>query len=55
MAGRRASARAVHSGFGHGGGFQLSLPDRVTDRAHIIETGTESLRFRLIKERRMKG
>ena len=28
--------------------------DRVTDRAHIIETGTESFRFRRTVERRQK-
>jgi DNA replication protein DnaC len=29
--------------------------DRITDRAHIIETGTESFRFRRTMERRKKG
>jgi DNA replication protein DnaC len=29
--------------------------DRVTDRAHIIETGTESFRFRRTLERQQKG
>jgi DNA replication protein DnaC len=29
-----------------------ALVDRVTDRAHIIETGTESFRFRRTRERR---
>ena len=32
-----------------------ALLDRVTDRAHIIETGTESFRFRRTVERRKKG
>jgi DNA replication protein DnaC len=31
-----------------------ALLDRVTDRAHIIETGTESFRFRRTVERRQK-
>ena len=31
-----------------------ALLDRVTDRAHIIETGTESFRFRRTMERRQK-
>ncbi len=31
-----------------------ALPDRITDRAHIIETGTESFRFRRTMERRKK-
>src|SRR5213594_365312 len=31
-----------------------SLLDRITDRAHIIETGTESFRFRRTMERRKK-
>ena len=31
-----------------------ALLDRVTDRAHIIETGTESFRFRRTMERRKK-
>jgi DNA replication protein DnaC len=32
-----------------------ALLDRVTDRAHIIETGTDSYRFRRTVERRHKG
>jgi len=28
--------------------------DRITDRAHIIETGAESFRFRRTMERRKK-
>jgi DNA replication protein DnaC len=32
-----------------------ALLDRVTDRAHIIETGTDSYRFRRTVERRRKG
>ncbi len=32
-----------------------ALLDRVTDRAHIIETGNESYRFRRTVERRRKG
>ena len=31
-----------------------ALLDRITDRAHIIETGTESFRFRRTLERRQK-
>jgi DNA replication protein DnaC len=31
-----------------------ALLDRITDRAHIIETGTESFRFRRTVERRKK-
>jgi len=31
------------------------LLDRITDRTHIIETGTESFRFRRTMERRKKG
>jgi DNA replication protein DnaC len=31
-----------------------ALLDRVTDRAHIIETGTESFRFRRTMEKRQK-
>ena len=31
-----------------------ALLDRVTDRAHIIETGTESFRFRRTMERRKR-
>ena len=31
-----------------------ALLDRITDRAHIIETGTESFRFRRTMERRRK-
>jgi DNA replication protein DnaC len=31
-----------------------ALLDRVTDRAHIIETGTESYRFRRTVERKKK-
>jgi DNA replication protein DnaC len=31
-----------------------ALIDRITDRAHIIETGTESFRFRRTLERRKK-
>ena len=29
-----------------------ALPDRITDRARIIETGSESYRFRRTAERR---
>jgi hypothetical protein len=32
-----------------------ALLDRITDRAHIIETGTESFRFRRTMERRKKA
>ena len=32
-----------------------ALLDRITDRAHIIETGTESFRFRRTMERRKKN
>ncbi|MHB8153904.1 MAG: IS21-like element helper ATPase IstB [Bacillati bacterium] len=32
-----------------------ALLDRITDRAHIIETGTESYRFRRTLERRSRG
>jgi hypothetical protein len=32
-----------------------ALLDRITDRAHIIETGTESFRFRRTVERRKKA
>ena len=32
-----------------------ALLDRITDRAHIIETGTESFRFRRTLERRKKS
>ena len=32
-----------------------ALLDRITDRAHIIETGTESFRFRRTLERQKKG
>jgi DNA replication protein DnaC len=32
-----------------------ALLDRITDRAHIIETGTESFRFRRTMERRKKS
>jgi DNA replication protein DnaC len=32
-----------------------ALLDRITDRAHIIETGTESYRFRRTMERRKKS
>jgi DNA replication protein DnaC len=32
-----------------------ALLDRVTDRAHIIETGTESFRFRRTMDRRKKS
>lgn len=32
-----------------------ALLDRITDRAHIIETGTESYRFRRTLERRARG
>ena len=32
-----------------------AMLDRLTDRAHIIETGTESYRFRRTLERRKKG
>ena len=32
-----------------------ALLDRVTDRAHIVETGTESFRFRRTMERRKKN
>jgi DNA replication protein DnaC len=31
-----------------------ALLDRITDRAHIIETGTESFRFRRTMEKRQK-
>src|ERR1700746_1703732 len=31
-----------------------ALLDRVTDRAHIVETGTESFRFKRTMERRKK-
>jgi DNA replication protein DnaC len=31
-----------------------ALIDRITDRAHIIETGTESYRFRRTLERRRR-
>ncbi len=31
-----------------------ALLDRITDRAHIIETGTESFRFKRSLERRAK-
>src|SRR5258706_9429156 len=31
-----------------------ALLDRITDRAHIVETGTESFRFRRTVERRKK-
>jgi DNA replication protein DnaC len=34
--------------------FCKALLDRVTDRAHIIETGTESFRFRRTMEKRKK-
>jgi hypothetical protein len=30
------------------------LPDRVTDQAHIIETGTDSYRFRRTLQKRRK-
>ena len=32
-----------------------ALLDRITDRAHILETGTESYRFRRTLERQKKG
>jgi hypothetical protein len=32
--------------------LRKTLLDRITDRAHIIETGSESYRFRMIAERR---
>ena len=33
-----------------------ALVDRITDRAHIIETGTESYRFRrTLEKRRSRG
>jgi DNA replication protein DnaC len=32
-----------------------ALLDRITDRAHILETGTESYRFRRIMDKRKKG
>lgn len=32
-----------------------ALLDRITDRAHILETGTESYRFRRTIEKRKKG
>jgi hypothetical protein len=32
-----------------------ALLDRITDRAHIIETGTESYRFRRTVEKRKGG
>ena len=31
-----------------------ALLDRITDRAHILETGTESYRFRRTLEKRQK-
>ena len=31
------------------------LLDRITDRAHILETGTESYRFRRTAEKQKKG
>jgi hypothetical protein len=31
-----------------------ALLDRITDRAHIIETGTESYRFRRTMDRRQR-
>ena len=31
-----------------------ALLDRITDRAHIIETGTESYRFRRTMDRRRR-
>jgi DNA replication protein DnaC len=31
-----------------------ALLDRITDRAHIVETGTESFRFRRTMEKRQK-
>jgi hypothetical protein len=32
-----------------------ALLDRITDRAHILETGTESYRFRRTAEKLKKG
>jgi DNA replication protein DnaC len=32
-----------------------ALLDRITDRAHILETGTESYRFRRNAEKQKKG
>ena len=32
-----------------------ALLDRITDRAHILETGTESYRFRRTIDKRKKG
>jgi outer membrane phospholipase A len=32
-----------------------ALLDRITDRAHILETGTESYRFRRTAEKHKKG
>jgi hypothetical protein len=32
-----------------------ALLDRITDRAHILETGKESYRFRRTLDRRKKG
>jgi DNA replication protein DnaC len=32
-----------------------ALLDRITDRAHILETGTESYRFRRTTEKQKKG
>ena len=32
-----------------------ALLDRITDRAHILETGTESYRFRRTLDRQKKG
>ena len=32
-----------------------ALLDRVSDRAHMIDTGTDSFRFRRTMERRKKG
>jgi hypothetical protein len=34
--------------------FCKALLDRITDRAHIVETGTESYRFRHTMERKAK-
>ena len=33
----------------------MALLDRITDRSHILETGTESYRFRRTAEKQKKG
>lgn len=35
--------------------FCKALLDRITDRAHILETGTESYRFRRTAEKQKEG